>query len=269
MINLKKPNHRMFRPVSGRWANAGYSSWAYIVDRDYSLNPEHYTRAFSIIQQDIFKLFEFIEPADINCDTYSFRIHELFMRICMEVESNFKAILKENIFNPTYKNGIKSGHIRQENEWNINDFKLINKSHLLGQYKMTIPIWKGSRNIRRPFEAWNESNTNLTWYQNYNSSKHDRVGNFHKANFDNLIDAYCGLCSILSSQFRTKDFMPGQKNLQVNTDCYYGGGFGLGNFLIVDFPDWNESELYDFEWSSIQKNFTGLDRFQKFDYNSI
>ena len=68
----------------------------YILDPDYAKSPEHYVRSFLLIQEDILRLFQFIEPSDINLQTYSFRIHELYMRICIEIEANFKAIFDEN-----------------------------------------------------------------------------------------------------------------------------------------------------------------------------
>jgi len=99
-----KPFHRNFRGfVVG--SNSGYSQWAYVVDRAYAEAPEHYVRAFMIIQNDLQKLFEYVEPADENLGTYSYRIHELFMRSCIELEANFKAILRENIFGSVVGNG--------------------------------------------------------------------------------------------------------------------------------------------------------------------
>jgi hypothetical protein len=260
-MSFDKPFHRNYRPVKAG-PNSGYSSWAYIVDRSYSNNPEYYTRAFSIIQEDIIKLFEYVEPSDINNATYSFRIHELLIRICIEVEANFKAILRENIFEPKDK----FGKPRPEKNWKIDDFKIVNKTHHLDDYGIELPFWKGQLNIRKPFEAW-KNNLPLSWYQAYNQSKHDRVHNFDKANFGNLIDAYTGLCVILSSQFRTEDFMPGGQSLGVNTDSYFGGGFGIGNYLIVDFPDnWEDEEIYDFDWSKLK---TETERFAKIDYNNL
>lgn len=260
-MSFDKPFHRNYRPVKDGH-NSGYSDWAYIVDHNYSQNPEYYTRAFSIIQEDIIKLFEYVEPADVNNPTYSFRIHELLTRICIEVEANFKAILRENIYNPIDK----YGKPKLEKNWNIEDFKIVNKTHHLDDYSIQLPFWKGNSNIRKPFFTW-KNNGALSWYQAYNQSKHDRVHNFDKANLENLIDAYSGLCAILSSQFRTEEFKPGGKSLGVNTDCYFGGGFGLGNFLIVDFPDdWKDEELYEFDWSKLINEST---RFGKIDYDKI
>ena len=79
---INKPFHRNYREMI-KGPNSGFSSWAYIVDREYAKEPEHYTRAYHIIQNDLIQLFEYVEPADENWQTYSFRIHELFMRTCI------------------------------------------------------------------------------------------------------------------------------------------------------------------------------------------
>lgn len=265
-MSFNKPFHRNYRPVLKTGAQAGYSDWAYIIDREYCNNPEHYTRAFLIIQEDLKKLFEFVEPSDNNCSTYSFRIHELLMRTCIEVETNFKAILKENIFNPIFNSGSRQGQPRTEKYWNINDFKKVNKTHHLDDYSIEFPFWKGTKNIREPFVEW-KSNGNLTWYQAYNSAKHDRLNNFEQANLDNLLNAFSGLCVLLSAQFRHVDFQPGPDNLQAQGYNYFGGGFGIGDYLMVDYPDdWSEDEMYSFDWTQLK---TEQNRFEKIDYNAL
>jgi hypothetical protein len=264
-MSFKKPFHRNYRPVKEH-PNSGYSDWAYIIEKDYSQNPEHYTRAFLIIQEDLLKLFQFIEPSDINSKTFSYRIHELLMRTCIEIEANFKAIFKENIYEPVYKSGSRTGETRPEKYWNINDFKLINKTHHLDDYSIELPFWKGTENIRKPFLSW-KTDGGLEWYQAYNQSKHDRLNNFEQANLKNLIDAYSGLCVLLSSQFRHVDFQPGPDNIEASGYCYFGGGFGIGDYLMVDYPDdWKDEEKYDFNWSDLIKE---SNRFEKIDYTNI
>ncbi len=261
-MNHKKPYHRIYRPVKEDCINSSYSDWAYITDKDYAQNPEHYVRAFSIIQDDVFKLFEFIEPSDSNLKTHSFRIHELLMRLCMEIESNFKAILKENIYTPLDS----KNKLRLENSWNFRDYMIINRTHHLDGFKIQFPIWKGTEGVFQPFKSL-KTNDTPSWWSAYNKSKHDRYNNFEYANFENLMNAYSGLCILLSSQFRTENFKPGPRYLTEHGYCYYGGGFGIGDYLIVDFSeDWQEEELYDFDWSKLKKESV---RFERFDYNKI
>lgn len=267
-MSFNKPFHRNYRPVNKENPQADYSDWAYIIDKDYSRSPEHYTRAFQIIQEDILKLFQFIEPSDTNEKTYSYRIHELLMRICIEIEANFKAILKENIYTPKFKNGKRSGELRLDKDWNINDFKIINKTHHLDDYSIEMPFWKGNQNIRKPFISW-KNKDDLPWYQAYNISKHDRLNSFEHANFKNLIDSFAGLCVLLSSQFRDVDFQPGPDYMESHGYSYFGdgfGGFGIGKYLMIIYPEnWEDDEMYDFDWTKLKNQ---KERFCKINYNN-
>lgn len=262
---ITKPFHRIYRTLI-QSINSGYSSWAFIVDKEYAKSPHHFTRAFLILQEDIKGLFEYIEPADINLRTYSYRIHELLMRTCIEVEINFKAILRENIYSPTYQSGSKAGQSRTEEFWNINDYSKINKTHHLDNYFVELPFWRGNKNRYQPFFGW-QSGSSLSWYQAYNETKHDRNNKFELANFENLITAFAGLFVLLSSQFNCQSFEPGSTLLSSGTDGYFDGKFGIGEYLKIEFPtNWTQAEKYDFDWS-VLKNETI--RFQKFDYNNI
>lgn len=259
-MSFTKPFHRNYRAVIDG-PNAGYSDWAYIVDPNYCQYPEHYTRAFNIIQDDLLKLFQAIEPSDINSNTYSYRTHELLMRICIEVEANFKAIFKENIFNPTYSNGPNIGQERPERSWNMNDYKLINRTHKLSDYSVEYPIWRGEQNTKIPFSNWNNDGS-IDWYQTYNKAKHDRLNAFQDANFSTLLDAFAGLAILLSAQFRTEDFQPGPSLLATESS-----NVGIGGYLIVNFPTtWTIEEMYNFNWADLGNE---EERFNKIDYNNI
>ena len=176
-MSYSKPFHRNYREMI-KGQNSGYSGWAYIVDREYARAPEHYVRAFMLIQSDLQRLFEYVEPSDTNLTTYSYRIHELFMRTCIEIEANFKAILVENIFNPMDS----KGKPRPEKSWKIQDYWKTNKTHHLSTYKIIIPIWDGAYSIFEPFKQW-DTQVELSWYQAYNKSKHDRQLQFKEASF--------------------------------------------------------------------------------------
>jgi hypothetical protein len=176
------------------------------------------------------------------------------MRTCIEVEANFKAIFKENTYT------------KPERKWNIVDYKKINISHHLDDYSIELPNWTGVEGIRYPFKEWKIADS-LSWYKAYNNSKHDRINNFKDANLQNLLDAYCGLLALLSSQFFYEEFKAGAKYIPSEGYSYFGEGFGIGNYLIVDFPDdWIEDDYYDFDITEFEK---GKVEFQKFDYDSL
>ena len=158
-MSILRPFKRTARPFTKDKKEQG-GLWRYILHGDFADSPEHYIRAYLIIQKDFLNLLDYIEPSDTNLETYSFRIHELLLRICIEIEANCVAILSENGY-------IKSGN------WTMADYKKINKSHKLSLFEVKLPVWKGVDNIRRPFENWND-NKSLDWWEGYNKSKHDR-----------------------------------------------------------------------------------------------
>lgn len=157
--------------------NTGNSQWGYIIDRDYAIAPEHYVRAFLLMQNDLVRLFEIIEPADVNLSTYSYRTHALLIRSCIEAEANFKAILKENTYRPANRKGDPIHDKRR----NIKNYQIINKTHHLSLYLVHVSIWAGTQSTITPFAEW-ISSEKLTWYHAYNKSKHDRHDQVKPAN---------------------------------------------------------------------------------------
>lgn len=168
-MSVTQPYRRTCRPfVDGSYTGAGRSG--YILHPRFAQSPEHYVRAFLILLKDLQELFDYIELSDNNLGCYSYRIHALLLRACVEVEANCKAILTEN------------GYARG-GDWNMNDYKKIDKTHLLSAYEVKVPHWSGTRSIRAPFAAW-ASGGSLPWYQAYNTTKHDRHSQFDQATFD-------------------------------------------------------------------------------------
>jgi hypothetical protein len=180
---MTKVFYRTMRPYKN-----GYGEVTkYIEDPKYAQQPKAYIRGLETIQKDLLNIFDFIEPTEKNLKCYSFRIHELFLRSCIEIEANFKAILTEN----NYKTDL--------DKLNINDYKKLAKTHNLPNYKVKIPYSHDKWSIRTPFANWPDGK--LNWYRDYNSVKHSRVDQFKKSNLENLLDAVCGLLIILSAQF--------------------------------------------------------------------
>ncbi|MDO6422801.1 hypothetical protein [Saccharophagus degradans] len=247
---IKKPYRRTARVFTdGAYSNSG--KWKYILHRNYADSPDRFVRSFLLIQSDLVEIFKYIEPSDVNRNTYSHKTHELFLRTCVEVEANCTAILKEN------------GYSRK-GDWNMCDYKKIQQSHYLSMYKVKIPYWHGDEGVRTPFSAW-ESEGKLDWYTSYNNVKHDRHNNFEQANFKNLIEAVCALGALISSQFIDNDFSPGGFGLSVNPGIP-DDGFepAIGEFLQVAYPtDIPDEDKYDFSISDIDFS---VDIFQNFVY---
>ena len=247
------PYHRCYRPIRGA---DGYSieEHNYLVDHSYAKHPEKYVRAFLQLQQEMKNLFQYIEPGDNNLKTYSDQIYQLLVRICIEVESNFKAILKENIY---------SG---QEKDWCMEDYCKIDKSHRLSDYQVNMPAWDGKKNTFQPFLGWKES-SRLGWYKAYNQVKHNRAERLKAANFANLMNAFCGLFVVLTAQFKNQEYSA-LPCLVYDGACnsYYEGEFGIGDMLQAKYPEWAENEKYYYK-----HDFQNPPKilFRKFDYGQL
>lgn len=248
---VDRPYRRTCRPfVDGHYTSGGRGG--YMAHPKYAQSPEHYVRAFLILLKDLLLLFDHVEPADANLACYSYRIHALLLRACVEVEANCKAVLAENSYN-------------RPGDWTMADYRKIEKTHLLSEYEVLVPNWTGIRSIRAPFKAWACGGA-LPWYQAYNTTKHDRHMRFADATFDHLLDACCGLLILLSAQFETNDFSPGETLLAI---AGRGDGMecGIGGYFRVRFPNsWPHDLRYEFDWQMLKSD---PDPFRTIDYSKI
>ncbi len=220
-MGINRPYKRTCRQFTDNsYADGG--KWRYLLKKDFADSPEQYVRAFLLIQKDLQTLFDYIEPSDVNLDCYSYRIHELLLRTCVEVEANCKAILIENGY-------------RKKGDLNMDDYKKINKSHRLSSYEIKLPIWYGEKNMRKPFENWKKGKA-LPWYKAYNETKHDRKDKFKQASFNNLIDSVCGLVALLSAQFWQEDFIP-STSLMALMGSVGGMESAIGDYFRINFPN--------------------------------
>jgi hypothetical protein len=244
-----------FRKTCRQFIDGNYPFSQYLLHRKFAQDPQHYVRAFLLLQQDLIELFAYIEPATVNLQTYSHRVQQLLMRACVEVEANLTAILLEN------------GYKKASDSLTMQDHKLVNNSHRLSAYEARIPGWQGANEIRCPYAGW-ENGGSLKWYKAYNKSKHNRHEFFHLATFDALVDAMCGLAVLLSAQFHNEDYSPVEKSLTIGSGYSYGTDDGMesavGGYFRIKFPtDWPVEDRYDFDWSDLKEL---DDPFDEFDH---
>jgi hypothetical protein len=236
-MSVTKPFKRTCRQlVDGTYQSSG--NGRYVRHPLFASDPVHYIRAFEILQKDVLELFDFVEPSDVNQACYSYRIHDLHTRACIEVEANCKAIMADNGYP-------KAG------DWNMSDYRKLNTTHRLSSYQIQFPVWHGTYHTRTPFASWKGAGR-LEWYQAYNEAKHSRHENFKTANFRNLLDAVAGLVALLASQFITADF--GQSYFVAesdSTDFEYAIG---GYFRVKLADDWPAADRYDFDWQLLKND---------------
>jgi len=241
-MSITRPYRRTFRQFAdGSYLEGGRSR--YVLHPDYAQDPGRYVHAFLLIQRDLFKLFDFVEPDDNNLACFSFRIHGLLMRTCIEIEANCRAILSENGYS-------KAG------DWNIQDYARLNATHRLSDYVVRLQAWTGPHTERRPFAPW-ANNQPLPWYQAYNAAKHDRHNAFHHASLEAATDAVYALIALLTSQFGDHDFAAARPGLAITG---YGGpppGYevAIGGEFHVRYPiDWPQQERYEFDWEQLKND---------------
>lgn len=235
---ISQPFFRCVRPgIDGHYSEGG--RWMYVTHPLYAADAVHYIRAFEVLQQDLFRLFEYIEPGDDNESTFSYRCLELLVRACGEFEVNCKAILGANGYS-------KKGDLRMP------DYRKLEATHHLSSYQVRLPGWRGTRSVRQPFAEW-AGGRSPQWFQDYHGGKHNRHEEFPKANLGNVVDAMSGVVALLASQYFTFDFRPQGLGTSIGQPR---DGFkqAIGNYFEVKFPaDWLDDECYDFKWPSLEK----------------
>ena len=241
-MSVTRPYKRTCRQfVDGRYSEGG--RWQYICHPQFAVEPGQFIRAFELIQKDLHNLFDYVEPAESNLPCYSYRIHELLVRTCIEIEANCKVILLEN--------GYASA-----GDLNMGDYRKLNPTHRLSSYQVQLPLWHGAGAVRTPFAAWAVTGQPLAWYQAYHAVKHDRHQSFDQASFKNLLDAVCGLVAILGAQFHTEDFSPALRGLALSEGGPSGGfDVAIGDYFHIKFPtDWPAADQYDFDWQKLRND---------------
>lgn len=257
-MTVPKPFPRTYRMFEdGTYSNGGEDR--YIYHPKFADEPLQHIRAFNLIQKDIIDLFDYVEPANTNENCFSFRIHSLILRLCVEFEDNAKAILQENGFTKLDKSG-------KQIRMNILDYKKLESTHFLSSYEVRLPNWSGYHADRLPFKDWKDGKDSLGWFEAYNDSKHDRRHKFNQANFSNLIDAYTGLLVLLTAQFGLNDFSPGPAVLALEGS---EDGFEnpIGGYLRVKLPKAIPiNERYSFRWEELKND---PNPFDKIDFAKI
>lgn len=235
------PHTKPFKRTARHFVDLSYQNNGrsrYIRNKFFAEDGRRYIRAAVMLQSDLLKLFEFIEPAESNFNCYSFRIHELLTRASIEIEANFKAILREN-------NYTKPG------DWNIQDYRKLERTHFLSQFQVKIPDFLDPDFAFTPFENWTEKGQ-PAWHQAYNSTKHDRHAEFEKASFGNLLNAMGGLFVVLAAQFHTEDLSGAPDLLSLGSGRSDGFSRVAGDLFRVKFPVLaNRDDMYEFEQSDI------------------
>jgi hypothetical protein len=252
---IERPYVRCIRPFKSGEYYPSSGDASYVRHRSFCQQPIVYIRSFISIQNQVRKVFDYVEPNEKNKNCYSREISNIFLLTCIQVESNLKAILRENKF-------------RKTEYLNISDYKKIEASHRLSSYVVKNLEWVGDISTISPFEDWSKGQR-LQWYEDYNLLKHNIGGNLELATMKNMLTAYFALFVLITSQFGRDDFSvdwrPIGFSYKHNPDEY---SHGIGGYLQIKYPlEWNDADRYEF---TLTKSHFDEDNFcQKFDYDAI
>jgi len=192
-LGITTPYFRICRPfISGSYIESTNNS--YICDTRYANNSVDLIRGYHQLEKELLRICDFIEPADANINCYSYQLYALLLRASTEFEANAKAILIAN----GYKNS---------RNLNIKDYHKLNAATRLAEYTVTFPIWDGIHRKIQPFSEW-VSGESLTWYQGYNTVKHNRASKFSLASLGNVFKAVAAVYAIVFAQFQILTFNP-------------------------------------------------------------
>lgn len=128
-------------------------------------------------EEDVDRLFRYIEPTTDNYKVYSVELTRLYLAICSEIDVIFKAYCN------LLANDRKPKNIKQYAEIILNaDTSVCSEEVKFYKYNY----------IFTPFAEWTPTNSPL-WWKQHNDVKHDRDKNYKQANLENVLDALSGL----------------------------------------------------------------------------
>jgi len=158
-----------------------------------AINQEKLTQSFislRILLNKLEELFETIEPSKANLPAYGYKIREILLLACMEVESSWAAVLKENKYPVS------------PDKLNTNDYVKLNNVMLLDNYSLCLQHYPDFPTFM-PFKDWGatEPTESLAWYAAYNKTKHDREENLKLATLDNTVTAVGAAVIMFHAQF--------------------------------------------------------------------
>ncbi len=241
MKMLNKPYYRVFRPFLNPNKYVSPEHYEYLEDKRNCNNKSELIRIYKIIYNEFLNILNYIEPINENFDTYSLKNYHLLCQVCMEIENNFKGMLK------THDN----------NGENIKDYFKLNKHLKLNEYSVSFLI-NNNNIILTPFLSWNTANysdySKLSWYQSYNYVKHNRSIYFKEASLKNILDSLSALYILLHAQFGSFSEVITSKNMAslATGDGIYFISDSL--FSISNSPNWEDEEKYDFNWTDLKND---------------
>ncbi|MFC3150609.1 hypothetical protein ACFOEK_06205 [Litoribrevibacter euphylliae] len=137
----------------------------------------NYWQYYLSFEEDIDRLFRYIEPSEHNFSVYSVELTRLYLAICSEIDVLLKAYctLLDADSNPS----------------KINEYAeviILSKRTLFSE---TVNLQRFGISMT-PFAKWEQRSTPI-WWKKHNGVKHNRDINFKDANLGNVLNSFAAL----------------------------------------------------------------------------
>lgn len=142
----------------------------------------------SVLTRQLAEICQTAHPSESTLDIYGHTIRNLLILACTEVESHWRGVLVAN--------GIK------KEKFTTSHYVEILAPLQLDKYSLRYPYFPWL-NTRRPFHGWDADapTKSLSWYDAYNSVKHDREKNFTRATLGHAFDAVSACAVMMLAQY--------------------------------------------------------------------
>jgi hypothetical protein len=136
-------------------------------------------------------VFQVVHPVQQNQHAYGHEIRNLIILASTEVESHWRAVLKENDFEPS--NG---------RSFTTTDYVRLLAPMKLDEYSVSFPRYPWLEPVS-PFKCWDllKPTQSLDWYDAYNQVKHDREAKFQCAKLAFSIQSVAACAVMFAAQF--------------------------------------------------------------------
>ncbi|MCH1918026.1 hypothetical protein L9G15_01110 [Shewanella sp. A3A] len=137
----------------------------------------NYWQYYLSLEEDIDRLFRYIEPSEHNFSAYSVELTRLYLAICSEIDVLLKAYCKL----------LHAGSIASK----INKYAEVVVSSKKSLCSETVNLQKFGLSMT-PFSEWEQLSTPV-WWKKHNGVKHNRDVNFRDANLGNVLNSFAAL----------------------------------------------------------------------------
>lgn len=175
---------------------------------------------YQIIEKDFMEFIKIVPISDKkHLSVHSPVLRDIILRTCVQVEIFFKEWAKlifsnqeENLYKLYHKLD-KQGKRKGARNWNFKDYYIFKE-----QYGIERPIYVKPMNEEiQPFKDWkNSKDSELEWWNTYNSIKHDGIKSKEQANLNIALKALSALFALHCTNKYSKNYITSHNIISIS-----------------------------------------------------